>query len=180
MNTEEQILQGCLAGDRQAQRTLYERFKNQMFVQCLRYADSREEAEDILHEGFVKVFRDLHQYSGQGPLGAWIRKVMVNTALQQLRKNQRLIPTTQIEHVPDTGDDDPVIQAFEGNNARELIRLLQSLPAGYRTVLNLYVLEGYSHKEIAEQLQINVSTSKSQLLRAKEMLRKKLEKTLNT
>jgi RNA polymerase sigma-70 factor (ECF subfamily) len=105
---------------------------------------------------------------------------MVNTALQQLRKNQRLIPTTQIEHVPDTGDDDPVIQAFEGNNARELIRLLQSLPAGYRTVLNLYVLEGYSHKEIAEQLQINVSTSKSQLLRAKEMLRKKLEKTLNT
>ncbi|MDX1907788.1 MAG: RNA polymerase sigma factor [Bacteroidia bacterium] len=179
MTPESDIIRGCLSGDRTAQRQLYDRYKNPMFVQCLRYAGSREEAEDMLHEGFVKVYRDLHQFSGQGPLGAWIRRVIVNTALQQLRKNQRLVQTSDIDKAPDPGQDDPVILNFE-SHAQELIRILQSLPVGYRTVLNLYVMEGFSHQEIAEQLGISISTSKTQLLRAKELLRKKLDKALKS
>ncbi len=151
-----------------------------MFVVCMRYADNREEAEDILQEGFILIYRDLHQFSGQGPVGAWMRRVIVNTALQHLRKKQRQVVTTDIDQASGAGDDDPLILQFEGGQARELIRMLQGLPIGYRTVLNLYILEGYSHKEIAEQLQISVNTSKSQLSRAKEMLRKSLEKTLNS
>ncbi|MDX2284618.1 MAG: RNA polymerase sigma factor [Bacteroidia bacterium] len=173
------MVQGCLAGDRQAQRQLYEQYKRQMFGYCLRYAGSREEAEDLLHEGFLKIFRDLHQYHGKGALGAWMRQVMVHTAIDHLRRQQRQIATSDLEAAPEPGAEDPLIRQFE-SHTQELIAILQRMPPGYRTILNLYVLEGYSHKEIAAQLNIQVSTSKTQLMRAREVLRKHVEKSLKT
>lgn len=171
-------LHACLRGDRLAQKQLFERYKGKIFALCLRYANSREDAEDILQEGFVKVFRDLPQYTGKGNLEGWMRKVFVNTALQYLEKQRRSIPTADLEGQdfpddaePPTGDDPP---------AQDMIRILQQLPPGFRTVFNLHILEGYSHPEIAEILGISVGTSKSQLLRAKAHFRKLLENSLTT
>jgi len=171
-------LQACLRGDRLAQRQFFEYFKGKMFALCLRYASTREDAEDILQEGFVRVFRDLGQYSGKGNFEGWVRKVFVNTALQFLQKQKKEIASTEwgnfeiaVEAEP-FGDDEPP--------AKNMIRLLQQMPPGFRTVFNLYVLEGYSHPEIAEILGISVGTSKSQLLRAKAHFKKLLENSLTT
>ncbi len=171
--SENQIIQGCLEGHRLSQRRLYEAYKVPMFRICLRYATNRTEAEDMLQDGFIRVFTDLHQYKGQGALGGWIRKVIVNSALQYLRKNKKHTATTDIQAIHQThfAESDIHYQL----NAQALTQLIQQLPTGYRLVFNLYVIEGYTHKEIAEQLQININTSKSQLSKAKAALRKKLE-----
>jgi len=172
------ILKACRKGDLAAQRKFYEHFKNKMFVVCLRYADNRQDAEDILQEGFIKVFRDLHQYQGAGNLEGWVRKVIVNTALQYLRQQKKLIPTTDLDgQAYRIGEEDTVFEA-EDEMAKVLLKLMHQMPAGFRTVLNLYVLEGYMHHEIAEKLGISVGTSKSQLNRAKAFLKNLLEKTL--
>ena len=173
--TPEQI-KSCIRGERLAQKQLYDRFRGRMFVVCLRYSNSREDAEDILQEGFVKVFRDLHQYSGMGSLEGWIRKVFVNTALQHLQKQKKLLPTVDLEYI-DLPDESQLILPEEPVT-KNLIQILQQLPPGFRMVFNLYVLEGYSHPEIAEILDISVGTSKSQLLRAKAYFRKMLDNTL--
>lgn len=144
-----------------------------MFGVCLRYAANRHDAEDILQEGFVKVFRDLHQYSGVGNLEGWVRKVFVNTALQYIQKQRRaplFVDVSDID-LPDIPDQ-PVI---DESMAKQLLNILQQLPTGFRTVFNLYVLEGYTHPEIAEILDISVGTSKSQLMRAKAHFRNLLE-----
>lgn len=169
-------LQACMQGDRKEQKAFFERFKGKMFALCLRYANTREDAEDILQEGFVKVFRDLHQYTGVGNLEGWVRKVFVNTALQHLQKQRRELMTVELEGHDIAADTEP----FHGDEppAKNMIRILQQLPTGFRTVFNLYVLEGYSHPEIAEILNISVGTSKSQLLRAKAHFRALLEGSL--
>lgn len=169
-------LQACIQGDRKAQRAFFERFKGKMFALCLRYANSREDAEDIVQEGFVKVFRDLHQYSGVGNLEGWVRKIFVNTALQHLQKQRKALITVEL----DGQDLAAEVEPFHGDEipAKNMIRILQQLPPGFRTVFNLYVLEGYSHPEIAEILQISVGTSKSQLMRAKAHFRALLEGSL--
>src|SRR5690349_8115348 len=169
-------LQACLRGDRKEQKAFFERFKGKMFALCLRYAACREDAEDMLQEGFVKVFRDLHQYTGVGNLEGWVRKIFVNTALQHLQKQRRGPLMVELEgHEPVT-DTDPFHS--EEPPARNMIRILQQLPPGFRTVFNLYVLEGYTHPEIAEILHISVGTSKSQLRRAKAHFRALLEGSL--
>lgn len=171
-------LQNCLRGDRLAQKQFFERYKGKMFALCLRYASSREDAEDILQEGFVKVFRDLHQYTGAGNLEGWVRKVFVNTALQYLQKQKKEWITADLEGCEIADETEP----FSGEEApaRNMTRILQQLPAGFRTIFNLHVLEGYSHPEIAEILGISVGTSKSQLLRAKAHFRKLLEGSLTS
>ena len=155
-----------------------EQMKGKMFVLCLRYANTREDAEDMLQEGFVRVFRDLHQYSGAGNFEGWVRKVIVNTALQHLKRHLREPIIVEL------GEYDAATEAEPFQNdalpAQNLIKILQQLPAGFRTVFNLYVLEGYSHPEIAEILNISVGTSKSQLLRAKAHFRALLEGSLTT
>lgn len=174
--TEEHIIQGCIKGDHKEQKLLYEKFKVPMFRICLRYAQDRAEAEDMLQDGFIKVFSDLHQYSGKGALGGWIRRVMVNVALQHIRRKKNLFSPIEIEKVADnynTGED-----VFATIGAKALIKMVQGLPPGYRTVFNLFVIEGYSHQEIADQLNISVNTSKSQLSKAKASLRKLLEKVM--
>lgn len=175
-----EIIRACREGDRAAQRQLYEASKRKMFVMCLRYARSREDAEDILQEGYVKVFRDIHQYSGEGNFEGWMRKVIVNTALQFLRKQRsRPFEVDFEEHAfrfeyqaAESGDD------IGKERTEEILELMQDMPDGFRTVLNLYILEGYSHAEISEICGISVGTSKSQLNRAKAYLKKKIEKKL--
>lgn len=174
------ILELCKRGDRMAQQALYKQYKNKMYVLCLRYANNREDAEDMLQEGFVKVFKDLHQFKGMGSLEGWIRKVILHVALQFLRKQKqlKLIPafegwenlhTTEIEEEP-----------FDRELVQKILFLMQRMPVGFRTVLNLYIMEGYSHQQIAEELDISVGTSKSQLNRAKKHLRELVEKTISS
>lgn len=171
-------LQACLRGDRIAQKQFFERFKGKMFALCLRYANSREDAEDVLQEGFVKVFRDLNQYTGAGNFEGWVRKVFVNTALQHLQRQKKMLITTELDGQDFPSESEPL--PLEETPARNMIRILQQLPPGFRTIFNLHVLEGYSHPEIAEILDISVGTSKSQLLRAKAHFRKLLESSLTT
>ncbi|MCH2083306.1 MAG: RNA polymerase sigma factor [Saprospiraceae bacterium] len=173
---EQQILLGCLKNDAKAQRTLYEQYKVQMFRLCLRYARDRQEAEDLLQEGFITVFKDLKNYRGVGALGGWIRKVMVNNALQHIRKTKHRFQS--IDSVQLNEYEEITIDEEDQPRVKELTKYLQSLPDGYRTVFNLYVIEGYTHKEIAKVLSISESTSKSQLFKAKGMLRKLLEKSM--
>lgn len=159
-----------MKGNAKAQRTLYEMFKVPMFRLCLRYANNRQTAEDILQDGFIVVFRDLKQYTGKGALGGWIRKVMVNVALQHIRKHSKLFAIEELDSAYHLSSKDESI--YEQLGAKELTGLIQQLPDGYRMVFNLYVIEGYAHKEIADLLGISASTSKSQLFKGKAHLRK--------
>lgn len=172
-------IQACLRGDRLAQKQFFERFKGKMFALCLRYAHSREDAEDMLQEGFVKVFRDLHQYSGVGNFEGWVRKVFVNTALQHLQKQKKAFATLELNE-QDIAEENTEPFFAQEPPAKNMIRILQQLPTGFRTIFNLHVLEGYSHPEIATILGISVGTSKSQLLRAKAYFRKLLESSLTS
>ncbi|MEM9888925.1 MAG: sigma-70 family RNA polymerase sigma factor [Bacteroidota bacterium] len=171
------ILKACIKGDTKAQTQLYRKHKAMLFGVCLRYAKDRIEAEDFMQEGLIVIFRDLKQYRPTSALGAWMRRVMINVCLQQLRKRHNVFKVSSME-----AKEVLMLQSAEdilGNlRAKELIQMVQSLPVGYRAVFNLYVIEGYSHKEIAELLNISMNTSKSQLSRAKANLRKLLEAEL--
>ncbi|MEM8886884.1 MAG: RNA polymerase sigma factor [Bacteroidota bacterium] len=170
---EKQLLKACLEGNDIALRKLYETHKVRLFMICLRYSRDRSEAEDILQEGFIKIFKDLKQYSGKGSLAGWMRKVMVHTALNQLRKRKGKYTFIEEE---DAGAFPPSEDiTFSRLSAQEITAMIQQLPDGYRTVFNLYGIEGYTHKEIAEMLGISESTSKTQLFKAKRILKKKLE-----
>lgn len=168
-------IQSCIEGDRRAQKQFFERFNGKMFALCLRYARSREDAEDMLQMGFIRVFKDLHQYSGIGNLEGWVRKVMVNTALQHLNKQKKMMTTIEIDGIDLV--DVTETELLDEPPAKSMTQILQQLPDGFRTVFNLYILEGYSHPEIAEILGISVGTSKSQLMRAKAYFKRLLEKS---
>jgi len=140
---------------------------------CLRYAKNESTAEDLVQETFVTVFNKLDQYKGQGPLGGWIRRIAVNTAIENWRKEQRekkYIETQSIDYIEEMG---PTV-SYDHLELEELLFKIQSLPLGYRTVFNLYAIEGYKHHEIAEKLNISVGTSKSQFARARKMLSNKI------
>ena len=173
LHPDANLVKACLRGDSASQRALYEQHKRAMFRICLRYASSTQDAEDYLQEGFVKVFKDLEQYRMEGPLGAWIRKVVINTILQQLRKRRIRFTDTELsdlEYNHRTEDDIP------GNLDAEMItKYIQALPDGYRTVFNMFAIEGFTHQEIADTLGISTGTSKSQLSKARAMLRNRLE-----
>jgi RNA polymerase sigma-70 factor (ECF subfamily) len=143
-----------------------------MFPVCLRYMSSREEAEDVLQEGFVTLFSKLDSYSGKGSFEGWARKIFVNTALMQLRKNDVLKESEDLEGAWDISSQDPTI--IQNIGYQELLEIIESLPPGFRTVFNMYVIEGYSHKEIGEALGISENTSRSQLQRARVILQKKV------
>lgn len=173
------LAKACHAGDRQAQYALWGRFKNRMFGVCQRFAASRQEAEDLLQESFVQVFRDIGQYRGEGSLEGWVRRIVLRTAIEHLQKhrlNTEILSEAELEWVLSGSD-----QSFsepESDEPGRLVALLQKLPPGFRAVLNLYVIEERSHEEIARELGITVSTSKSQLNRAKAFLRRLVDKTL--
>lgn len=173
-NADHILAKQCQRGDRKAQNQLFVQYKRMLFGVCLRYASGRAEAEDILQESFIKIYGDLYQYQPTGPLGAWVRKVTVNVALQHLRKKKNLFPVVDIEQVEDRYEVEENL--LDQDRAQAILKMVQQLPEGYRLIFNLHVMEGLTHPEIAEHLEISVNTSKSQLSRAKSLLRKMLEK----
>ncbi len=168
------LIEACLHGNETAQKQLYDTYARQMLGVCYRYTKSMEDAEDVLQEGFIRVFRNLDKFKGEGELGAWIRKIMVNAALNFLKKHQvyrdELIIKEEFMHP--VSDADPAVTL----NAKELIQLVRQLPAGYQTIFNLYAVEGYSHVEIGKMLGISESTSRSQYMRARNLLITWMEK----
>lgn len=171
MNDEE-IVAGCLAGERIAQRALYDTYSRKMMGICLRYAKDRDEAKDILQDGFIKVFQKLGSYSGTGALGGWMARTMVNTALDHIRRNKHSKYALDIEEVEYLAPEEA--EALSSLGTQELLKLIQALPTGYRTVFNMFAIEGYSHKEIADELNISENTSKSQFRKAKAYLRRSI------
>jgi RNA polymerase sigma factor (sigma-70 family) len=164
----QRLVKDCLKRKPQAQRELYEHFAKNMLGVCYRYTRSLKDAEDVLQEGFVKVFLNLGQYKNEGELGGWIRRIMVNTALNFLKRNrkyQQEMYFTQ-EYLHPVSDEDPVIKL----QAKELADLIRQLPHGYQVIFNLHAVEGYSHVEIGELLGISDGTSRSQYSRARNLL----------
>ena len=165
--TESDLISGCLDGNRRMQEELYRRFSPRMYAVCLRYAGNTEEAEDILQEGFIKVFKKMGSYRGDGSFEGWMRRVFVNTAIEHFRRKRYLMPVTEKEENTLEGK---YASALDDLGAKDIMALVQELSPGYRTVFNMYVVEGYTHKEIADMLGISEGTSKSQLSRAKVIL----------
>ena len=163
-------------GDRRAQKAIYDALSGKMFAVCLRYMSDRQSAEDVLQEGFVSLFAKLDTFSGEGSFEGWARKIFVNAALMSLRKNDVLKESTDVETAWNVSSEAP--SAVQQIGYKELSKMISELPTGFRTVFNMYVVEGYSHAEIAESLGISEATSRSQLLRARAMLQSKIkEKT---
>ena len=162
------LVNDTLKSKPEAQRQLYEHFAQQMLGVCFRYTKSIADAEDILQEGFVKVFKHLHQYNFEGELGAWIRKIMVNTALNYLKKNKRYQYDLSFDDLVlhPVSTDDPGVKL----ETKELAELIRQLPTGFQTIFNLHAVEGYSHVEIAAMLGITDGTSRSQYARARALL----------
>lgn len=172
LNDEQIWIEGCLKGDGNAQRAVFEKYKKRMYALCYRYCGNTTDAEDVLMQGFLKVFTKISSFKKEGSFEGWIKRIMIHEALQLLRKRNQLqthelddnttqtLASPSISYMPDT-------EAY--------LHLIQSLPTGYRTVFNLYAIEGYSHSEIAQMLNISESTSKSQLSRARDILQTKLK-----
>ena len=166
--TEEAILIGCLNNDAIAQRELYNRYSPKMLAVCYRFAHNREDAEDMLQEGFVKVFLQMYSFENRGAFEGWIRRIVVHTCINILKKNKKFNESVNIIHATGVQIREDSVPAII--QAKQVVECIRMLPIGYRTVLNLYAVEGYSHREIANILDIEESTSRSQFTRAKAML----------
>ena len=166
--TEEAILSGCLHNDAVAQRELYGRYSPKMLSVCYRFAHNREDAEDMLQDGFIKVFSQIQTFQIKGAFEGWIRRIMVHTCINHLKKNKKFNESVDIIHATGVQVREESVPSIV--QAKQVVECIRLLPLGYRTVLNLYAIEGYSHKEIAEMLDVEESTSRSQYTRAKQML----------
>ena len=166
--TEEAMLQGCIKNDASAQQELYHHYSPKMLSVCYRYAKNREDAEDMLQEGFIKVFMQIRQFQNRGALEGWIRKIMVHTCINSLKKNKKFSESVDIIYANSIHVREDAIPSIL--QAKQVVECIRLLPMGYKTVLNLYAIEGYSHKEIGDMLDIEESTSRSQYTRAKAML----------
>lgn len=177
MLRDEAIIEGCIAGKRRAQSDLYHKYAPVMLAVCLRYTQSRDEAEDILQEAFLKIFQHIGTYRNEGSFEGWMKRIMINHALNYFRKQRRTPFLEDIATVSESEfadpEEPPAIHAPV--SADTLVRLIQTLPPGYRIVFNLYVFEEYSHREISRELSISENTSKTQLLKARRMLRRKID-----
>ncbi len=174
---EKQLVNACLKGDSKAQKQLYERFAPKMFGVCLRYAKDDDTAQDYLQEGFIRVFNNLDKFRFEGSFEGWIRRIVVNTALEKLRKMDVIKNSVEVEKALFKAND--VEQVMDQINTGELLQLIQTLPTGFRTVFNLYAIEGYTHQEIGNMLHISEGTSKSQYSRARQWLQLRLNKKEN-
>ena len=172
--TEEVILEGCLRNDSVAQRELYNTYSPKMLAVCFRYAHSREDAEDMLQEAFIKVFTQLRTFENRGSFEGWIRRIVVHTCINTLKKNKKFNESVDLIHAASISIREETVPAVV--QVKQIVDCIRSLPIGYRTVLNLYAIEGYSHREIAQLLDIEESTSRSQFTRAKGMLEELLIK----
>lgn len=175
IDDEQKLIKACMRNDRTAQKALYDRFAPFMMAIAIRYVGDDDTAQDVVQEAFIKVFSSLNQYTAKGSLEGWVRRITINSALEYMRS----------KNIFNSIDDDEVTQiptmntsAIEKISADELMDIIASLPTGYRTVFNMYAVEGYSHKEIAQIMGIQESSSRSQYIRAKLLIQKKLEKYL--
>ena len=170
---EKSLVEGCLQNRQADQKRLYEKYYGKMLGVCMRYAVDREEAKDILQDGFIKVFQNMASFAFNCPLEAWVRRIMVNTSIDKYRRN---IHTQDTRDIETAGEVAVQADVFSNMAETELLSYIHAMPAGYRIVFNMYVLEGYSHKEISETLNISEGTSKSQLSKAKNYLQKIISK----
>lgn len=173
MHFDEDFIERCLNNDSKSQGELYRQFAPKMFGICLRYAKNQMEAEDVLQEGFIKVFRYLKDYRNEGSLEGWIRRTMVNTAINFYKKKIKYQKDVSLDQTEPVNNEEE--SAIDKLSAKELLVLIHELPDGYRMVFNLNVIEGYTHKEIGKMLNISENTSKSQLSRARGVLQEKLK-----
>jgi RNA polymerase sigma factor (sigma-70 family) len=169
-----EIIKGCLAGNRRDQELLYRRHASKLYAVCLQYSGNNEEARDILQEGFIKIFENLGSYKHEGSFEGWMRRITVNTALERFRSRNSLYRVDDIDQVPET-ESEPENQDYAGLEAADLLEIIRELPPKYRMVFNLYAIEGYSHKEIGEMINISEGTSKSNLSRARSILQRRVE-----
>ena len=169
--TEKELIHGIRKGNRQAQKALYEKYSPVLFGLCRRYVKSYEDAEDVMVDGFYKIMSKIDQYTGKGNFEGWMKRIMVNESLMHIRKRHNMNMTVEIADYD--MPKDPTIE--QDLAAQDILDLLDKLPTGYRTVFNMYVIEGYKHREIAEILEISINTSKSQLILAKKRMREMVE-----
>lgn len=174
---ESDLIKGCIEGNRAMQEELYNRFSSKMYAVCFRYANNADDAKDLLQEGFIKVYRNLHRFRAEGSFEGWIRRVFVNTSIEHYRKKS--VALTSVSEKEEGTIEDADISALDKMAQKDILEIIQQLSPGYKTVFNLYVIEGYSHKEIGELLGISEGTSKSQLARAKSILQKKIAQYLS-
>ncbi|MBL0342798.1 MAG: RNA polymerase sigma factor [Bacteroidetes bacterium] len=171
---ETEIIKGCIRKDRQSQKALYDRFASVMYAICLRYTHSRDNALDVLQDGFIKVYSSLESYKGEGNFEGWLKRIFINTAISYYHKIKTLA-----DHFPDSEETtynySDEINIISKMSEKELLKLISKLPDGYRMVFNLYVIEGYDHEEIGKMLSINPGTSRSQLLKARRVLQQQLK-----
>ncbi len=172
-HAEYNLIKNCLSGKREAQKGFYDRFAASMFGVCLRYAHDYQQAEDLLQEGFIKVFNNLDKYRGDGSFEGWIRRIFVNTAIEHFRKSQHMLPVHDLQIVNNLNVQN---EALTNLAVETLMGFIRALSPGYKTVFNLYAIEGYSHREISEILGISEGTSKSQLARARYILQREVLK----
>src|SRR5690606_6459272 len=170
LTTEADIIKGCLKGDRKAQQDLYDKYCGKFLAICMRYIKERDLAEDVMIGGFMKIFEKLSQFEEKGSFEGWMKKIIVRESLIALRKNKHMT-LVNLESHDDLQDHQ---YEFRDMEASELMKMIQELPVGYRTVFNLYAIEGYAHAEISELMGISENTSKSQLSRARGLLKQRL------
>ena len=176
-NLDLRLIESCIKGDRAAQKVIYDRLAPRMFPLCIRYVGDREQAADILQDGFVTLFTHLDSYKGEGSFEGWARKIFVTTALMELRRKDALKMSEDLETVRGMKTD--VTTQLQNIGYKDLMKVITQLPPGFRTVFNMYTIEGYSHKEIGEILGISETTSRTQLSRAKTWLQNKLKEIEN-
>ena len=172
MVSEEVLVKKCKEGNALAQKAVYDRFSPKMLGVCLRYSSNKHEAEDILQDGFIKVFQKIDSYTGNGSFEGWVRRTIVNTCLDHIRKTKNLKLNVDIDTV---GYLEPIAENVHSDLAtQDLLQMVQSMPLGYKTVFNMFAIEGYSHKEIGQELKISENTSKTQYRKAKLYLQEKI------
>jgi len=169
------LVEGCVKGDRRCQQRIYEKLYGKMMGLCLRYASDNDEAKDVLQDGFIKVFANIKNYSGNGSFEGWVRRIVVNTAIDSFRKNRSsslVVDSDYIDRIKDESAEEVDEEVMANIEVKRVLEEVKNLSPAYKMVFNLYVIEGYSHKEIAEQLGISIGTSKSNLSKAKINLKK--------
>ncbi len=169
--TIDKLIAGCAKGDRKSQQVIYEKFYTKMMGVCLRYASNKQEAQDLVHDGFLKVFEKISKYNYSGSFEGWIRRIMINTSIDYYRKNKNIF-TKDNQDFANIEGEEPEQDVLSQLRTEDIMKAVQSLSPGYRAVFNLYVVEGYSHKEVSDELGISVGTSKSNLAKAKKNLRR--------
>lgn len=173
-STQQEIIEGCIKREPTAQRKLYEIYAPRMLTLATRYSGDRERAKDVLHDGFITLFNKIESYGGFGSFEGWMRRIFVNTALMSLRKADLLRNSEQIDYASGEMSDAP--DAVESISSKELMELIASMPDGFRLVFNMYAIEGYSHQEIAKELNISEGSSRSQLSRARAWLQERIRR----